>query len=97
MIMITIHGVVQVMISTAKVDTLCTRLAAKRPMKMKAIDITPISSVALTRDSTRGNTLDMSRPVPYSEVVPVDMPPMTAIRHTGRKNQLGDTASRPPT
>ncbi|MNI44000.1 hypothetical protein D3C85_1755140 [compost metagenome] len=52
------------MISTAKVDTLCTRLAAKRPMKMKAIDITPISSVALTRDSTRGNTLDMSRPVP---------------------------------
>ncbi|SVJ74154.1 Uncharacterised protein [Klebsiella pneumoniae] len=95
--MITIHGVVQVTISTAKVETLCTRLKAKRPTKMKPIEATPISTVACTRESRRGNTLDMSSPVPYSEVVPVDMPPITAIRHTGRKNQPGAMASRPPT
>ena len=95
--MITIQGLVQVMISTAKVDTLCTRLKVKRPTKMKPMASTPISRVAAARLSRRGNTLDMSRPVPYSAVVPVDMPPITAIRHTGRKNQPGEIASRPPT
>ncbi len=35
--------------------------------------------------------------MPYSEVVPVDMPPISASRHTGRKNQLGEIASSPPT
>ncbi|MCY1523612.1 hypothetical protein D9M68_585160 [compost metagenome] len=62
--MITIQGLVQVMISTAKVDTLCTRLKAKRPRKMKPMDSTPIITVACTRLSRRGNTEDMSRPVP---------------------------------
>ena len=65
--------------------------------KMKPIARQPISIVARTRFSSFGNMLDMSRPVPYSAVVPVDIPPMIAIRHTGRKNQFGDIASRPPT
>ena len=97
MIMIIIHGQLQVLISTENVDTLSTRLKAKRPRKMKPIARLPISSVARTRFKTFGNMLDMSSPVPYSAVVPVDMPPMIAIRHTGRKNQFGEIASKPPT
>ena len=55
-----------------------------------------MNTVAWTR-LKRGNTLEKSSPVPYSAVVPVDMPPISAIRHTGRKYQPGETASRPPT
>ena len=82
--------------STANVEMLCTTLKAKRPTKMKAIARRPMNTVACTR-LKRGNTLEKSRPVPYSAVVPVDMPPMRAMRHTGTKYQPGDTASRPPT
>ena len=94
--MTTIHGAVQVMISVAKVEMLCARLSAKRPMKMNAMDRAPMKKVAWTR-LKRGNTLEKSSPVPYSDVVPVDMPPIRAIRHTGRKYQPGETASSPPT
>ncbi len=84
------------MIIVANVEIDWTRSRANRPTKMKPIDTTPTSTVAWTRDS-RGNTEEKSRPVPYSEVVPVDMPPIRASRHTGRKNQPGEIASSPPT
>jgi hypothetical protein len=84
------------MIIVANVEMDCTRSKPKRPMKMNAIDRTPTRIVAWTRDS-RGNTDEKSSPVPYSDVVPVDMPPIRASRHTGRKNQLGEMANRPPT
>lgn len=80
----------------AKVEIDCTRFSPNRPMKMNAIDNAPTSSVACTRDS-RGNTEEKSSPVPYSAVVPVAMPPISARRHTGRKYQPGEIASRPPT
>ncbi len=84
------------MIIVAKVEIDWTRSRANRPMKMNPMANAPTSTVACTRDS-RGNTEEKSRPVPYSAVVPVDMPPIRAIRQTGRKYQPGETASSPPT
>ncbi len=84
------------MIIVAKVEMERTRSSPNRPAKMNAMDNAPTSSVAWTRDSL-GNTDAKSSPVPYSAVVPVAMPPISASRHTGRKNQPGEIASSPPT
>ncbi|GAA2890427.1 hypothetical protein GCM10020220_095730 [Nonomuraea rubra] len=66
-------------------------------MKMNTIDSVPMNTVAWTREK-RGKTLEKSRPVPYREVVPVDMPPIRAMRQTGRWQYLaGRDRSRPPT
>ena len=91
-----IHGAVHVMISVAKVEMDCARLSANRPTKMKAIDRAPMKNVAWTR-LKRVNTLETSSPVPYSAVVPVERPPIRAIRQSGRKYQPGEMASSPPT
>ena len=72
------------------------RLSAKRPRKMNAMDRAPMKKVAWTR-LKRGKTLEKSSPVPYRDVVPVDRPPISAIRQSGRKYQPGEIASRPPT
>src|SRR3954451_23177050 len=87
-IITTIQGAVQVTISTANVEMLCTTLKANLPTKMNAMAMTPMNTVAWTR-LKRGNTLEKSKPVPYSAVVPVDMPPISAMRHTGAKYQPG--------
>lgn len=94
-IITTIHGAVHVTISTANVEMLATMSNANRPMKMNKIASAPMNTVACTR-LNRGNTLEKSRPVPYNAVVPVDIPPISAIRHTGRKYQPGETSSSPP-
>jgi hypothetical protein len=62
-IIMIIHGAVQVMISTANVEMLCTMLKAKRPTKMKTMAIDPMNNVAWTRENL-GKTLEKSRPVP---------------------------------
>ena len=94
--MMIIHGAVQVMMRTAKVEMLCTTSNANLPTKINTMAMTPMKIVAWTRENL-GKTLEKSSPVPYSAVVPVDMPPISAIRQTGRKYQPGETASRPPT
>ncbi len=75
--MTTVQGVVHMMIMVAKVEIDWTTSRANRPAKTKPIGTTPTSAVARTRDS-RGNTEEKPRPVPYGEVVPVDMPPIRA-------------------
>ncbi len=44
-IITTIHGAVQVTMSTANVEMLCTTLKANRPTKMNAIAMTPMNTV----------------------------------------------------
>lgn len=82
------------MVANVEID--CTRSSAKRPTKMNATDSAPTMRVACTRVS-RGKTDEKSRPVPYSAVVPVAMPPISASEHTGRKYQPGEIANSPPT
>jgi len=44
-----------------------------------------------------GKMLEKSKPVPYSAVVPVDIPPMIASSTSGPKYQASEIASSPPT
>ena len=83
--MITIQGVVVTTIRDTKVVIEEISVKAKRPMNISAIDTRPMSIVARGR-LKRGNTLEKSKPVPYSDVVPVDMPLKSASRNSGAKN-----------
>ena len=78
-----------------KVVMASIRLKTKRPMKINVQARLPINSVALGRLSL-GKTLEKSRPVPYSDVVPVDMPLIMASSKRGKKNLGGAIAINPP-
>jgi len=92
--MTTIHGLVHSTISVANALMLDTMSSTKLPMKMNATLSVPISSVAWTRDSLRKIELK-SRPVPYSDVVPVDNPPINATTIRGIAYHSGEIAVRP--
>ena len=95
--MTTIQGAVKVMISDGEGGHALHQVEREAAEEDERNGHHADQQRGLDPGQTRGKTLDKSSPVPYSEVVPVDMPPITASRHSGRKNQPGETASRPPT
>ena len=86
----TIQGVVQMTMAPMKAFTLASRSNTSRPTRMKAKASVPMNSDAWTR-LRRGNTEEKSRPVPYSEVTPVDMPPRKATTISRIAYQSGET------
>src|ERR1700694_81439 len=95
MIITTIQGVVVTTIRDTKVVMASIKLKTKRPMKINAQARQPVIRVALGRLSL-GKTLEKSRPVPYSDVVPVDIPLIMASSNRGKKNLGGAIAINPP-
>ena len=91
----TIQGVVATTIRETKAVIESITFHQNRPMKMSTAEIEPIIRVATARDNL-GNTLEKSRPVPYSDVVPVDMPLNKARAKRGMKKRAGVIASSPP-
>ncbi len=63
MVMMIIHGVVQMTMAPMKAFTLSTMSKARRPTRMKMKANAPMNSEALTRLKL-GNTEEKSRPVP---------------------------------
>ncbi len=92
-VMITIHGVVQMTMAPMNALTLPIRSNARRPTRMKTNASRPMNSEACTRLS-RGKTEEKSRPVPYSEVTPVDRPPRNATTMSSTAYQMGEILIR---
>jgi hypothetical protein len=89
-----IHGVVKITINPMNALILERRSVTKRPTKINMNAIEPIKIDDCTLLNL-GNTLEKSKPVPYSEVTPVDIPPRKAITISGSAYQAGEISTSP--
>ena len=82
------------MINPINALILANRSVTKRPTKINMNAKDPINMDDCTRLNF-GNTLEKSRPVPYKDVTPVDIPPKNAMTINGKAYQAGEISTNP--